>query len=121
MRRYSQSEEQSLRVHALVREWMRSGLLSEAQGARLGEEVRPDLRRTNNFLRVVLFLFTGLIVGAALLLAVEVLEIHDGRATAVVCGIAGLLCFGLAEVLIGEFRLYRFGVEEALAVAAVVL
>ena len=70
MRRYSESDEQAVRLHALVREWVRSGLLDEGQGTRLGEEVRPDLRRTNNFLRLVLFLFTGLIVGAAVLLEI---------------------------------------------------
>src|SRR5207253_4588439 len=80
-----------------------------------------DLRRTNNFLRIVLFLFAGLIVGAAVLLALEVLQIRDTPRITVVCGIAAVLCFGLAEILIAEFRLYRFGVEEALAVAAVVL
>ena len=121
MRRYSQSEEQNVRVHALVREWMRSGLLSEAQGARLGEEVRPDLRRTNNFLRVVLFLFTALIVGAAVLLAVELLDIRDSNASAATSTVAAAFCFGLAEFLVSRFRVYRFGIEEALAVAAVVL
>jgi len=121
MRRYSESDERNVRLHALVREWMRSGLLDEAQGTRLGEELRTDLRRTNNFLRIVLFLFTGLIVGAAVLLVFEALQIHDTPRITVVCGIAAVLCFGLAEILIAEFRLYRFGVEEALAVAAVVL
>ena len=121
MRRYSESDERNVRQHALVREWMRSGLLDEAQGTRLGEELRTDLRRTNNFLRIVLFLFAGLIVGAAVLLALEVLQIRDTPRITVVCGIAAVLCFGLAEILIAEFRLYRFGVEEALAVAAVVL
>src|SRR2546423_916948 len=106
MRCYSKSDEENVRLHTLVCEWTRSGLLDEAQGARLSEEVRPDLRRTNNFLRLVLFLFTGLIVGAALLLALEVLHIRDAGATAVVCGITGLLCFVLAEMLIGEFRVY---------------
>jgi hypothetical protein len=121
MRRYSESDERNVRLHALLREWVHSGLLDEGQGKRLGDEVRTDLRRTNSFLRIVLFLFTGLIVGAAVLLVLEVLQIHDTPRTTVVCGIAAVLSFALAEILIGEFRLYRFGVEEALAVAAVVL
>jgi hypothetical protein len=121
MRRYSKSDEQSVRAHALVREWTRSDLLNGAQGARLGEEAKPDLKRTNNFLRAVLFLFTGLIVGAALLLAVELLELRGSRATSAASAVAAVLCFGSAEFLIGRFRVYRFGIEEALAVAAVVL
>src|SRR5882672_8991318 len=111
MRRYSNSDEQNVRVYAVVREWMRSGLLNEAQGATLGEEVRPDLRRTNIFLRAVLFLFTGLIVGAAFLLAIELLQIRNDP-SAEVCAVAALLCFGLAEFLVGRFRVYRFGIEE---------
>jgi hypothetical protein len=121
MRCYSESDEQNIRLHGLIREWVRSGLLDEGQGTRLGKEVRPDLKRTNTFLRLVLFLFSGLIVGAAVLLVLEILQIHDNRSTATVCGIAAVLCFALAEILIGEFRIYRFGVEEGLAVAAVVL
>src|SRR2546427_1705075 len=37
------------------------------------------------------------------------------------CVGAAALCFGLAECLVAKFRAYRFGVEEALGVGAVVL
>ena len=121
MRRYSNSDEQNVRLYALVREWMRSGLLNGAQAAPLGEDVRPDLRRTNVFLRVVLLLFTGLIVGAAFMLVIELLELGDSGPSPAACAVAAVLCFGLAEFLIGRFQVYRFGIEEALAVAAVVL
>src|SRR5919108_1585345 len=114
MRRYSDCDERNVRLHALVCEWVRSGFLDEGQGTRLGDELRTDLRRTNNFLRVVLFLFTGLIVGAAVLLVLDFLQIHDTPRTSIVCGIGAVLSFALAEILIGEFRLYWFGVEEAL-------
>src|SRR5207245_8512399 len=93
----------------------------EAQGAKLREEVQTTLRRTNDFLRVVLFLFTGLIIGASLLLVLEVLQIRDSRATAAVCGIGAIVCFGAAEFLVSRFCVYRFGVEEGLAVGGVVL
>src|SRR6266850_3582626 len=121
MRRYLKSDEQNVRLHALVREWMRSGLLNEAQGATLGEEVRTGLRRTNNFLGIVLFLFTGLIVAAAFLLAIELLQLGDSGPSPAASAVAAVLCFGLAEFLVGRFHVYRFGIEEALAVAAVVL
>src|SRR2546425_11065731 len=48
MRIYSNLEETNVRTYALVREWTRSGLLEEQQGARLADEVRPALKRTNN-------------------------------------------------------------------------
>src|SRR5712692_4594983 len=121
MRRYSKVDEETIRAQALVREWTRSGLLDEAQGAKLATELRVDLRRTNVFLRLVLFLFTGLIVGALVILLLEFLQIRDTGPTAVVFGIAAVGCFAAAELLAGKFRVYRFGVEEALAIAAVVL
>lgn len=105
----------------MVREWTRSGLLDPTQGARLAEEVRVELRRTNPFLRVGLALFTGLIVAASVVLLITLLDVHEDRAIAAIAGVAALACIGLAEYLVLEFRCYRFGVEEALAVAAVVL
>jgi hypothetical protein len=121
MRRYSRDDEERIRAQALVREWTRSGLLDSSQSARLEGELRVDVKRTNVFLRVGLVLFTGLIVGASVLLVVTGLELHREVPLAVATGLAAAVCIGLAEVLAGQFRFYRFGVEEALAVASVLL
>lgn len=121
MRRYSQADEEAIRTRALVREWQRSGLLEASPGALLDAELRVELRRTNPFFRVALFLFTALIVGASVALFLEVSEVHGDRPVAAVCIVAALACFGAAEYLAGRFRLYRFGVEEALATAAALL
>lgn len=108
-------------MQRLVREWARSGLLDPAQGETLAAELRVDLRRTNPFLRAGLALFTALIVAAFVGFLMEVLEIHDKIAVAALTGIAGLACIVLADLLAGTYRCYRFGVEEALAIASVVL
>jgi hypothetical protein len=121
MRRYSDDEEERIRAQGMVREWARSGLLGAAQGARLGAELGVDFRRTNPFLRAGLALFTGLIVAACVALPVAFFELRDEVGIAMITGIAALACIGLAEYLVVEFRCYRFGVEEALAVAAVAL
>jgi hypothetical protein len=121
MRRYSQDEEEKIRAQRLVREWTRSGLLEAPQGARLTEELRVELRRTNPFLRAGLALFTGLIVAASVSLLITLLDLRDDVSIGAISGVAALACIGLAEYLVYEFRCYRFGVEEALAVAAVVL
>ena len=119
MRRYSQEEEERIRAQRLVREWTQSGLLEEPQGARLAEELRVELRRTNPFLRAGLALFTGLIVAASVTLLITFLNLRGDVPIAVTTGLAALACIGLAEYLVHEFRCYRFGIEEALAVAAV--
>jgi hypothetical protein len=121
MRRYPPDEEERIHTQGLVREWTRSGLLDAKQGERLGAELRVELRRTNPFLRAGLALFTVLIVAASVGLLIALLDLHDDGSNAVITGIAALASFVLAEYLVLAFRCYRFGVEEALAVASVVL
>src|SRR5437867_1924479 len=121
MRRYSGEAEKTVQAADLIREWMGSGLLEKEQIPRLSEDLQTDLRRTNNFLRLVLFLFTAIIIGASVLLLIDILKTTEIRAKAVACAAAAALCFGLAECLVARFRVYRFGVEEALGAGAVVL
>jgi hypothetical protein len=121
MRRYSQDQEERIRAQSAIREWTRSGLLDPAQRARLEAELRVDVRRTNDFLRAALALFAAIIVGASVLFVTETFDVRDASSIAAVTGAAALVCFGLAELLVGRFRVYRFGVEEALAAAAVLL
>jgi hypothetical protein len=122
MRRYSRAEEERIRALRMVREWTRSGLLDPTQGARLESELQVELRRTNPFLRVVLALFTVLVVFAFVALRSRKLMIVGSELQfAAITGLAALACIALADFLVLAFRVYRFGVEEALAVGAVVL
>src|SRR6266700_73371 len=119
MRRYSQADEESIRAKALVREWRSSGLLEASQAGRLESDLRVNLRRTNSFFRAVLFLFTAVIVTASLWLIMATFPL-DYLSEAVVCLGGAMACVALAEFLVHRFRLYRFGVEEALATASAV-
>jgi hypothetical protein len=87
----------------------------------LAAQLRVDLRRTNVFLRAVLALFTALIVAAGVALFLTVFEVQKNIPVAVVAALASMACLGAAELLVANYRCYRFGVEEAFAVAAVVL
>ena len=119
MRVYSKLEEENIRTRALVREWIRSGLLDQERGSSLAEQLRTDLVRTNDFLRLILLLFTGLILLAGVFIVIELANIRGARATAFLCGISAVVFYALAELAINRYRLYRFGVEEALALASV--
>ena len=119
MKRYSNEEEERVRVQDLVREWVRSGLLEATQGEALAEELRVDLRRTNPFLRGGLALFTLLIVAALVGLVAVSLGLHGDGAIATLTLLSALACIGAADVLAGAYRCYRFGVEEAFAAASV--
>src|SRR5262245_5114683 len=117
---YAAADEEKIRDQALVREWSRSGLMSGDQAARLEAELRVNLRRTNGFLRAVLCLFTMLIAGASVFLVHSILDVHERSGEAAIGAFAGVVFWVIAEFLIAQKRLYRFGVEEALGLAAVV-
>ncbi len=119
MRRYTEEQEDSIKTERLLREWARSGLLAPPQADRLAVDLKTDLQQTNLFLRIVLFAFGLLIAGASVLLTIEVLDVDGRNPHAVLFFVSAGICFGLADVL--ARRLYHFGIEESLAVSAVLL
>jgi hypothetical protein len=121
MRKYTDVEERRVRRRAQVREWVQSGLLNASQAEALARECAVDLRRTNIYLRATLAFFALLIVVGIVGFITSVFNIHDDTALAVVSALAGILCIAAAEVLMGAFRLYRFGVEEMIAACGVAL
>ena len=121
MRIYAPDDEERVRTLRLVREWMRSGLIDEPQLAVIDRDLRTDLRRTNIVLRVVLFVFAAIVLQSILGLALLLVDAENDwliGTTALVAGAAATL---LVEFLIVRLRFFRFGVEEACAICAVVL
>jgi hypothetical protein len=119
MSAYAAGDEQAIRVARQVEDWTRSGLLTDEQRALIMPGLQVELRRTNTFLRLTLFLFGMMIIQSAVGLAGILVGLESAAAAAVVCGIAAGGCAWLAHVLVGRYHLYRFGVEEACAVAAI--
>jgi hypothetical protein len=103
VRAYGASSQEALRARVLLKDWAGEGFLTGAEYQRMEQETVCELRRTNIFLRLVLFLFTLIIVGAAVgfLLAVAA------------------IAYIASELAVSKARLYRFGIEEALAVCSV--
>src|SRR5690349_8117282 len=84
------------------------------------EDTVCDLRRTNIFLRIVLFLFTLIIVGAAVALFFVVLFSRPAAQTAaVLLLIFAAISYAGAELAVSRYHLYRYGIEEALAACSV--
>jgi hypothetical protein len=117
---YTRDDERNIRVERLVRDWNKSGLIADAQREAMLPDLKVDLRRTNLFLRVALFVFGVVIVSAAAVLVLINLDTR-GESVRWIASIGAIACFVAADRLIAQFRLYRFGVEEALAVSAVSL
>ena len=120
MRLYSASSEETLRARRLLADWAGVGFLTKAQYQRLEQETVCELRTTNIFLRLVLFLFTLVSVGAAAaLFFVVFLSGPSPQAAGVFFLIFAAVCYAAAEVAVSQARLYRYGIEEALAVCSV--
>ena len=120
MSAYDAAAERAIRASGHVDDWAASGLISDDQRARMAADVKVDLRRTNRFLRATLFIFGFLIINAVAGLMVLIVDVNDEFFVSILCGIAGASAFAVAALLVGKYRLYRFGIEEAGAVASVV-
>jgi hypothetical protein len=120
MSAYDASSEESLRARSLLHEWAGDGLITGEQHQHLEEETVSDLRTTNIFLRLVLFLFTLIAVAAAIGLFFFLFLSRPSQPTV---GIALLffstIAYAAAEWAVREGRFYRHGIEEALAVSSV--
>jgi len=121
MRHYTAEEEQQVRMQADVRAWARAGMLDPQQTSALEQTLRCGLKRTTTLLRVVLAAFTALIIAATVGLTFAFFNIHRDLEVATTLLVSGVVCFGLADYLVARFRVYRYGVEETLAVSASLL
>jgi hypothetical protein len=120
MRLFSASSEEALRAGRLLTDWAGEGFLTQAQYQLLKRETVSELRTVNIFLRLVLFFFTLIIVGAAAGLFFVVFLSHPSQQTdGIVFLIFAVVCYVAAEVAASQARLYRYGIQEALVVCSV--
>ena len=118
---YAREDEERIRAQAQIRAWGQANLLSGAQTKTLETELRVDVRRTTALIRAGLALFTALVVISSVLLIGVVVNVHTNAADAFITAVAAVACFAAAEYLVRALRLYRHGVEEALAVFSILL
>jgi hypothetical protein len=119
VRLYSASSEETLRARRLLKDWAGDGILTQAQYQRLEQETVSELRTTNIFLRLVLFLFTLITVGGAVALFFVVWRPSE-QSSGILLLIFAAVCYAAAEAAASQARLYRYGIEEALAVCSVI-
>jgi hypothetical protein len=113
VRLYTASSEEALRARKLLTDWAGEGFLTKAQYERLEQETVFDLRTTNIFLRLILFLFTLISVGATVaLFYVVFLSRASEQTTGIFFLLIAAICYAAAEVAISRARLYRYGIEE---------
>ncbi len=122
MRAYAEQDEENLRARKLLNEWKNENLLSEAQYQQLQRDTPTELRTTNIFLRLVLLFFTLLAIGTAVALFFELMGVRtSGSSAGFISTIFAGLSYFAAETVVSRTQWYRHGVEEAFAIASVVL
>ena len=109
-----------MRARKLLANWAGEGFLTKGQYQRLEQETVSELRTTNIFLRLTLFLFALIGVGAAAALFFRVFLVGSSDQTiGIFLLIYAAVCYAAAEFAVSQARLYRYGIEEALAVCSV--
>ena len=122
MRIYSASSEETLRACKLLKDWRSEQLITEEQYERLKPETVSELRTTNIFLRIVLFLFTLIVIAAfGGLFGVTFLKEASEPILGIFLLIYAVVCYCAAELAASQANLYRYGIEEALALCSVAL
>ncbi|HEX6162994.1 MAG TPA: hypothetical protein VFZ31_06505 [Vicinamibacterales bacterium] len=115
---YRRDDERKIRVRGLVTDWTASGLLQAEQRDRMLADLHVDYRRTNIYLRGALFVFGIVLLNAAVGLLALMLDLREAFGFLLMSAAIGM--FFLAQWLIARYRFYRFGLEEASAVSAIV-
>jgi hypothetical protein len=121
VRIYTESSEEALRARKLLKQWAGDGYLNNEQYQLLEQDTVFDLRTTNIFLRLVLFFFTLIAVAASVGLSSLIFTGSSQQTTGILLLIFAAASYTAAEVLVTQARLYRYGIEEALAVCSVAL
>ena len=118
MSAYQPDQERAVRLLQYARDWWKSRLISQQQHDRMAADLETGLRRTNVFLRATLFVFGMVIALAATGLVAVIFEPRNATIWILLTFAAGA-CFAAAVFLVNSYQLYRFGIEEAFAVAGI--
>lgn len=121
MRLYTIDDEVSLALTRDLRDWTAAGLLTPDQHTALATDLTTNLRRTGVMLRLGLAAFTVIAGGAAIGLVMLMTDLTSEIAIAITTAVLGSAAIAAATWLVVRYRLYRYGVEEALAMGAVAL
>jgi len=118
VRIYPAASEETMRARKLLKEWAGDGLITREQYQRVEKETVSELRTTNIFLRMILFLFTLIGVGAAVGLFLVGSRPSD-RTIGAFLLVVSVFCYAAAEAAVSQARLYHYGIEEALVACSV--
>jgi len=118
---YTAEQQERLFIRREARTWARSGLITHAQLGLIESRTDPGLRQTNVFFRILFFLFASTCLHAVMGLFLSMVGFKGLASMAWAILALGLASVGLAEYLVRGKSLYRYGIEEALALTGMAL
>jgi len=121
---YSARQEENIDIRKQAQTWKRSGLITDDQLHAIHDDTEPQVRQTNLFFRVLFFIFTLLGAGALTGLFVWLAPLRNGgdvQRVAALLILFSVVFYLAAESIVRKRRLYRYGIEEGLAMTAMVL
>jgi hypothetical protein len=118
---YSAEQEEKIHIRREARTWSRSGLITEVQLGIIDSRTETGLTQTNVFFRILFFVFTCIGIQAVIGFLAVVIGIRDEVPIACTALAFGTAMVGLAEWLVRRKFFYRYGIEEALALAGMAL
>jgi len=118
---YTAEQEQRRFIRREARTWARSGLITDEQRGIIDSRTDPGLRETNVFFRILFFMFTSTCMQAVIGFYISIVGLRNELSIAWAALAFGIFMYGLAEYLAGRKSFYRYGIEEALALAGMAL
>lgn len=118
---YTEDQQEAVYIRRQAKLWERSGLITAEQAEHIFRNADPGLKQTNMFFRLIFFIFTYLGVAAVLGLFFLVFGSSNEMVSGVVLIFLAGLAYGLAENYVKRHSLYRYGIEEALALSAMAM
>lgn len=114
---YKAEQEEKLFIRREARTWARSGLITQEQLGIIDSRTDPGLSQTNIFFRILFFIFTCMCMQTVTGFYVWTVGFRNEVPIAWALLAFGIVAVGLAEYLVRRKAFYRYGIEEALALA----
>ena len=117
---YTSEQEENICIRKKAKAWQRSGLISEEQLRLMEAETEPNVHQTNLFFRLIFFLFTWLCATAVTAFVIWLMKEPSDTAAMSILLLFSIPFYLSAEYVIKKYSFYRYGIEEALAIASIV-
>ncbi|HET6272326.1 MAG TPA: hypothetical protein VFG32_05060 [Bacteroidota bacterium] len=115
---YPTSWVESVATTKEAKRWLGSGIITDDQYKAIRARYTTDVYHPTLFIRIALFFFTYLCVGAAYGLLFLFIDTASVAGVSVMMVILGAMSYGALEGIISQKRLYQAGIDDALLYAS---